>query len=439
MRTEFTAEQLEDPALRESEAIIRRCVHCGFCNATCPTYLLQGDELDSPRGRIYLIKEMLENDRPATTDVVRHVDRCLSCLACMTTCPSGVNYQHLVDHARAHIEQTYRRPWSDRWMRAFLAAVMPYPRRFAFFLVLGRLARPFAPLLPRRLSSALALLSQAAQPGSEDGGVGHVQPNASAAAVPAPATNARVGVLTGCVQSVLGSSANAATFRLLSRMGAEPVELSGCCGSLSHHLGRSGETRDFAVTVIERLKKVESSSPVDAIAVTASGCGVHLNDYGFVFREDDQLAESAARVSELARDVTEVVAELGLPTVTRPGGLRVAYHSACSMQHGLRNQNPPRELLRAAGFEVVEIPEGHVCCGSAGTYNMLQPELADRLRERKLGHLAGLDFDVIAAGNLGCMTQLAAGTDRPIVHTVELLDWATGGPVPSAIAALVAA
>jgi glycolate oxidase iron-sulfur subunit len=442
MQTRFTAEQLKDPATRDSEAILRSCVHCGFCTATCPTYVLLGDELDSPRGRIYLIKDMLENDRPATAEVVRHVDRCLSCLACMTTCPSGVNYQHLVDHARARIEATYRRPWHDRLLRRLLAAVIPYPNRFARLLWLARLVRPFAGLLPRRLRASLALVpgrKRAPVAGRPDTGRLSRESNAARpGGTPRPASDetratkprARIAVMTGCVQSVLGASANAATVRLLERMGCELVEIAGCCGSLTHHLGQAGATRGFAAAFVDRLQAASSGAPVDAIAVNASGCGTHLKDYGFVFRDDAGLAAGAAGVARLARDITEIVAALGLPPVVRPGGLRVAYHSACSMQHGQRLQAPPRELLRAAGFEVVEIPEGHICCGSAGTYNMLQPELAARLATRKLAHIAGLDVDVIAAGNLGCMTQLATGADRPIVHTVELLDWATGGPAP---------
>jgi len=439
MQTRFTAEQRSDPAIRESEKILRNCVHCGFCTATCPTYLLLGDELDSPRGRIYLIKDMLENDRPASAEVVRHVDRCLSCLACMTTCPSGVNYQHLIDHARDHIARTYRRPWHDRWMRSFLAAVMPYPKRFRLLLRLAGLARPFAGLLPGRLASALALVPAPGRVRQAKTEADARRADAAAGSATVSATRPRIGVMTGCVQSVLGASANAATFRLLARMGADPIELAGCCGSLPHHLGRADETRGFAAAFVHNLQNAENGGALDAIAVTATGCGVHLKDYGFVFREDATLADPAIRVSALARDVTELVGRFGLPAVSRPGGLRVAYHSACSMQHGLGLQAEPRTLLRAAGFDIVEIPEGHICCGSAGTYNMLQPELATRLRERKLGHLSGLDFDVIAAGNLGCMTQLAAGTNRPIVHTVELLDWATGGPQPNALADLSAA
>jgi len=421
MQTHFTDQQRQDPAIRESEGILRKCVHCGFCSATCPTYLLVGDELDSPRGRIYLIKDMLENSRPATAEVVRHVDRCLSCLACMTTCPSGVNYQHLVDHARAHIEQTYRRPWPDRVMRRLLAAVMPYPRRFRVLLALARGFKPFARLMPKRLAAALALVPSA-QP---------LEPVSAPAKPTQP--RARVGVMTGCVQSVLGAAANAATARLLARMDCELVEIPGCCGSLTHHLGREQETRAFAASFSDHVQAAGVDKPLDAIVVNASGCGTHLKDYGFVFRDDARLADGAQAVSELARDITEVVADMGLPAVTQPGGLRVAYHSACSMQHGQQIHEPPRELLRAAGFEVVEIPEGHICCGSAGTYNMLQSELATQLGERKLANIASLDVDVIAAGNLGCMTQLATGAERPIVHTVELLDWATGGPMPPAL------
>lgn len=441
MQTHFTKQQRQDPAIRESEAILRNCVHCGFCSATCPTYLEVGDELDSPRGRIYLIKDMLENSRPATAEVVRHVDRCLSCLACMTTCPSGVHYQHLVDHARAHIEKTYRRPWSDRMMRRLLAAVMPYPHRFRFLLMLARAIKPFARLMPKHLSAAIALVpaapsalhrgepSDSRQSASPTGQVSDTVSDRQELAKP----RARVGVMTGCVQSVLGSSANTATSRILARMGCELVEISGCCGSLTHHLGREGETREFAASFVGSVHDAGADESLDAIVVNASGCGTHLKDYGFVFREDASLAQGAELVSRLSQDVTEVIAEIGLPPITRPGGLRVAYHSACSMQHGQKLHEPPRELLRAAGYEVVEIPEGHICCGSAGTYNMLQPELANRLGQRKLANIASLDIDVIAAGNLGCMTQLGAGTDTPIVHTVELLDWATGGPTPASL------
>ena len=429
MQTRFTDAQRQDPAIQSSEAILRKCVHCGFCTATCPTYVLVGDELDGPRGRIYLIKDMLENERPATAEVVKHIDRCLSCLACMTTCPSGVHYQHLVDHAREHIEKTYRRPLADRAMRSFLAHVMPYPARFSLLLTLARWSKPLADLMPRRLRAALALVPPAANVNA------HRATSAGSAAAAAGSTAApRIGVVSGCVQSVLGQTANAATLRLLARAGADVVEIAGCCGSLTHHLGRADDTRRFAEGFSGSVKQIEDERPLDAIAVNASGCGTHLKDYGFIFRNDQSLAGATARVAALARDITEVVAELGLPPVIEHPRLRVAYHSACSMQHGQSLHAPPRELLKAAGFDVVEIPEGHLCCGSAGTYNMLQPELAKSLAERKLGHINRLDVDVIAAGNLGCMTQLATGAERPIVHTVELLDWATGGPHPAALA-----
>jgi glycolate oxidase iron-sulfur subunit len=428
MQTHFTATQRQDPAIRASEAILRSCVHCGFCAATCPTYTLLGDELDSPRGRIYLIKDMLENDRPATVEVVRHVDRCLSCLACMTTCPSGVNYQHLIDHARNHIEATYRRPWADRWIRRLLAAVMPYPQRFRLLLRLARWVRPLAPLLPRRLQAAVTLVPQA-PPAPAD----RRTPQGSGARPSETKTRIRVGVMTGCVQSVLGQSANAATASLLQRMGCEIVPIDGCCGSLTHHLGRVADTRAFAAAFAGRVREAGVAAPLAAIVVNASGCGTHLKDLGFVFRNDTELAAGTHDVSHLARDITEFISEFGLPPVTRPGRLRVAYHSACSLQHGQQVHAPPRDLLRAAGYEVVEIPESHLCCGSAGTYNLLQPALAARLAERKLAHIAGLDVDVIAAGNLGCMTQLASGASKPILHTVELLDWATGGSKPPAL------
>ena len=438
MQTRFSAAQLEEPATRASEAILRNCVHCGFCTATCPTYLLEGDELDSPRGRIYLIKDMLENGRPATAEVVHHIDRCLSCLGCMTTCPSGVHYQHLVDHARVHIEATYRRPWVDRWMRRGLAAVLPYPARFRWLLALARAARPLAPILPARVAAALRLVpaGRAARPaGSER--VGERAARSPAAPVPArggdprASTRPRVAMLTGCVQSVLGGDANAAARRLLERMGCDVVDVDGCCGAVTHHLGLAKETHQFADRFVAGV--AATGAPLEAIVVTASGCGTHLKDYGFAFRDTADFAAGAARVSGLTRDVTELVAVRGLPAVVNPGRLRVAYHSACSLQHGQRVHAAPRELLAAAGFTVVEIPEGHVCCGSAGTYNMLQPELSRKLAERKLAQIAKLDIDVIAAGNLGCMTQLATGAAHPIVHTVELLDWATGGPKPPAL------
>jgi glycolate oxidase iron-sulfur subunit len=424
VQTRFTARQLEDPAVAASEPILRKCVHCGFCTATCPTYVLLGDELDSPRGRIYLIKDMLENDRPATEAVVQHIDRCLSCLSCMTTCPSGVHYQHLVDHARVHIERTFRRPLRERWLRAALAAVLPYPRRLRAALAAAALARPFARLLPAPLRAMLELA-----PRRRAGVVSVERPQS------AERKRARVALVTGCVQTVIAPEINAATVRLLERCGVEVVSVGGCCGALVHHLGKERRANALAAALVERLHAELEGKGLDAIVANASGCGTHAKDFGYVFRGDEQLAAQAAAVSAKARDVTEVLAELGLPPLAPSAvKLAVAYHSACSMQHGQKLDKQPRELLAAAGFVVKEIAEGHLCCGSAGTYNVLQPELAARLRDRKLASIARAQPDVVATGNVGCITQLAAGGGAPVVHTVELLDWATGGPRPPALA-----
>ncbi len=425
MQTRFNARQLENAIVAASEPILRKCVHCGFCTATCPTYVLLGDELDSPRGRFYLIKDMLENDRPATSAVAQHVDRCLSCLACMTTCPSGVHYQHLIDHARVHVEQTYRRPFAERSLRAALAAILPYPRRVRAALAAARLARPFARLLPAPLRALLELAPRrrAAEPKT-----------ASEATAVAPRRK-RVALVTGCVQTVIAPEINAATIRVLERCGAEVVQVGGCCGALVHHLGKEKRANELGAALVERLHAELDGTGLDAIVANASGCGTHVKDYGYVFRDNAELAARAAAVAAKTRDVTEVLVDLGLPSIVpRSEPLTVAYHSACSMQHGQKVEQPPRALLAAAGFAVKEIAEGHLCCGSAGTYNVLQPELAKRLRERKLDHIGRTRADIVATGNVGCITQLAAGGGAPVVHTVELLDWATGGPRPPALA-----
>ena len=436
MQTNFTPDQLRDPQLRESEQILRSCVHCGFCTATCPTYVLLGDELDSPRGRIYLMKDMLEAGRPATPDVVKHIDRCLSCLACMTTCPSGVNYMHLVDHGRAYIEKTYRRPASERLLRAALARVLPDRRLFRAALGLARLASGLAPLLrflPQgdRLAAMLALaparLPQAAAP--------------SVSRLPAGQARARVALLQGCAQSVLAPSINEAAARLLNRAGVEVVTASeGCCGALVHHLGKEELARAQARQVIDAWIREIEAGGLDAIVITASGCGTTIKDYGFLFRTDAAYAEKAARVSALAKDITEFLAEIDLPpSAGEIGSLVVAYHSACSMQHGQKIVSLPSSLLARMGFSLRAPAEGHLCCGSAGTYNMLQPELACELGMRKAKHVDSTGADIIAAGNLGCLVQIALYSSKPTVHTVELLDWATGGPVPPALSGLTLA
>ena len=424
MQTSFTAAQLADPDVSVSEKILRACVHCGFCTATCPTYVLLGDELDSPRGRIYLIKDMLENDRPATPEVVKHIDRCLSCLSCMTTCPSGVNYMHLVDHARRHIEKTFKRPWFDQVLRRVFATVLPNPRLFRAAIWAGRLGAPFAPFMPERLKAALALVPSRLPRASQ---VDRPQTFRSEG----PRLR-RVALLSGCAQQVLAPQINEATIRLLTRHGCEVIVAAGagCCGALTHHLGQ--DALEYARANIRAWTKEIAGGGLDAIVINASGCGTTVKDYGFMFRNDPELAEAARAVSSLARDVTELMSEIGLKAPVNPTGQRVAYHSACSLQHGQQIREEPKRLLGEAGFVVLEPAEGHLCCGSAGTYNLLQPEIARRLRDRKAANIAATSPDLIAAGNIGCLTQIATGTAVPVVHTVELLDWATGGPRPKA-------
>jgi len=430
MQTHFSAEQLKDPATAEAEKILRACVHCGFCTATCPTFVLLGDELDSPRGRIYLIKDMLENNRPADALTVKHIDRCLSCLACMTTCPSGVNYMHLVDGARSHIEKTFQRPFADRLFRALLGAILPYPNRFRLAVAASRLASPFDFLYPRfgrtgrRLAAILRLAPKniVSRP---------VLPPIS----PAGAVKARVALLGGCVQQVLRPGINEAAIRLLARLGVEvvPAKGEGCCGALLHHLGKdAGALAQVRHNVDLWSAEIERHG-LDAVLITASGCGTMIKDYGFLLRNDPAYAAKAARVSALAKDVTEFLGALDLPEPLNPQGATLAYHSACSMQHGQQIDALPKQLLTQAGFKVRDIPEGHLCCGSAGTYNILEPEIALRLRDRKIANILATAPDLIATGNIGCMAQIASGTSIPVLHTIELLDFAYGGIKPQGL------
>ncbi len=433
MQTTFSLAQLADADTAESEKILRTCVHCGFCTATCPTYLLLGDELDSPRGRIYLIKDMLENDRPASAEVTTHIDRCLSCLSCMTTCPSGVHYMHLVDHARAYIEETRRRPWLDRLTRGVLATILPYPGRFRLALLAGVLGKPFAPLFRRipGLDRFAAMVELAQRP------AGRSAVENPALFAPAGRRKGRVALLTGCAQPALKPEINEATVRLLTRLGYEVVlpKGEGCCGALTHHMGKTDSAHAFAAKNIDAWVREADGEGLDAILITASGCGTTIKDYGFMFREDPAYAAKAARVSALAKDISEFLEPLDLGRPLRQSHLTVAYHSACSMQHGQQIKTAPKTLLAKAGFKVRDVPEGHICCGSAGTYNILQPAIARQLRDRKVANLAKVAPDIIATGNIGCITQIGAGTDTPILHTVELLDWAYGGPEPDGLPA----
>ncbi len=425
MQTHFTPEQLENPAISRADKILRACVHCGFCTATCPTYQVLGDELDSPRGRIYLIKDMLEEGRAADTRTVQHVDRCLSCLACVSTCPSGVDYMHLVDLARAHIEETYQRPLVDRLLRWALARILPYPNRFRLAIYAARLARPLQSVLPVKLRALMAFAPDSLPPVSRND-----DPQVFPAIGP---RKRRVALMTGCAQRALNTDINDATIRILRRAGCDVViaKGAGCCGALTHHMGKTDESHRTAAKNIRAWCAEIDGAGLDAVVINTSGCGTTLKDYGYMF-QDSPLAADAARASALACDISELLADLHLP----PGGaapLRVAYHSACSLQHGQQIKTLPKDLLRKAGFEVVEPADPHLCCGSAGTYNLLQPKIANQLKARKIATLGATEPAVIAAGNIGCMIQIGSGTDTPVVHTVELLDWATGGPKPRAL------
>ena len=422
MQTYFTEAQLADPKLAEANKILRSCVHCGFCTATCPTYQILGDELDSPRGRIYLIKEMLESGRPADARTVKHIDRCLSCLACVSTCPSGVDYMHLIDQARAYVEKTYRRPWHDRALRWVLAKVIPHPTRFRLALLAAKIGRPFAPLIPdARLRAMLAMAPKTIPPVSRND-----DPQTFAAT---GERRMRVALMTGCAQKALNTDINDATIRLLRRLGCEVVipRGMGCCGALTHHMGREAEAHASAAANVAAFMAEKHTGGLGAVVINTSGCGTTVKDYGHMLG-----GEEAATVSALAMDISELLVKIGLPEGASKG-LRVAYHAACSLQHGQQVKTAPKDLLKRVGFDVVEPADSHLCCGSAGTYNLLQPEISAQLKVRKVETLEAKRPDVIAAGNIGCMMQIGSGTGVPVVHTVELLDWALGGPKPRAL------
>ena len=426
MQTTFTKEQLRNPGTQRANDILRSCVHCGFCTATCPTYQVLGDELDSPRGRIYLIKDMLENERIPDARTVTHIDRCLSCLACMTTCPSGVHYMHLVDHAREYIEQTYKRPLSDRALRWILSKILPYPMRFRLALLGAKMGRPFARLMPdARLRAMLEMAPKTIPAVSRND-----DPQTFA---PQTTRKKRVALMTGCAQKALNTDINDATIRLLTRLGCEVVvaEGAGCCGALTHHMGKTGESHKTAARNIKAWTTQMDGAGLDAIVINTSGCGTTVKDYGHMFR-NEALAADAARVSGIAMDISELLVQLDMPE-GGPKDMTVAYHAACSLQHGQQIKTYPKDLLKRAGFTVVEPSDSHLCCGSAGTYNLMQPEISKQLRDRKVRTLLAKSPDVIAAGNIGCMIQIGQTAGIPITHTVELLDWATGGPKPPAL------
>lgn len=426
MQTNFTDEQLKDAGTARANQILRSCVHCGFCTATCPTYQVLGDELDSPRGRIYLIKDMLENERVPDEKTVKHIDRCLSCLACMTTCPSGVHYMHLVDHAREYIEKNYDRPWHDKALRWMLAKILPYPGRFRLALLGAKIGKPLRRFVPdARLRAMLEMAPDTIPPVSRND-----DPQSFA---PKTEKKMRVALMTGCAQKALNTDINDATIRLLTRLGCEVVVAkgAGCCGALTHHMGKTNESHASAAKNIHAWTAEMAGDGLDAIVINTSGCGTTVKDYGHMFAQDP-LAEDAAKVAGKAMDISELLSRLEIPAGA-PKGVRVAYHSACSLQHGQKVKTAPKDLLKRAGFEVVEPADSHLCCGSAGTYNLMQPEISKQLKARKVQTLEAKEPDVIAAGNIGCMMQIGGGTQVPIVHTVELLDWATGGPKPRSL------
>jgi len=429
METHFSKEQLKDINNKSSEKIFRKCVHCGFCNATCPTYNLLGDELDGPRGRIYLIKDMLENNKPASNKVVKHIDRCLSCYSCMTTCPSGVNYMHLIDHGRNHIEKTFKRPFVDRLIRNFLSLVMPHPVRFRILGILTLLVKPINFIFPKRLREMINLMP-----------LNFPKKNLPKMKIYKSEKKkkpvARVALLAGCVQEVISPQINEATIRLLNRHGIDVVVPRGidCCGSLNHHLGKSElAKKTFKKNILiwydEYLK-----NGLDAIISNTSGCGTTLKDYGFIFRSDNDLKKKAKKVSELTKDISEYLDEnIKLNFIkNKPNDreYKIAYHSACSMQHAQKIHDVPMNLIKKTGNQVFDIPEGHLCCGSAGTYNLLQSDIAKKLLDGKISNIKKIKPEFIATGNIGCITQIANGTKIPILHTVEIIDWYTGGPKP---------
>ena len=429
METSFTEKQLEDKDNKSSEKIFRKCVHCGFCNATCPTYQLEGNELDGPRGRIYLIKDMLENNKPANEKIVKHIDRCLSCYSCMTTCPSGVNYMHLIDHGRKHVEKTYKRPIKDRLLRLLLSWALPNALNFRIISILTFIVRPFSFIFPKKMKKMIRLMPK----------------NFPKKTLPKlelyKAQNkkkpvARVALLTGCVQKVISPQINEATIRLLNRHGIEVVvsRKIDCCGSLNHHLGKDDIAMDTFKNNINIWYNEYLNNGLDAIISNTSGCGTTLKDYGFILRSDKNFKKKAKKISDLTKDISEYLDEkvkLNFKKKNKTDKIyKIAYHSACSMQHGQRVHSQPKELIAKTGNEVLEIPEGHLCCGSAGTYNILHQKMAKSLLQNKVKNIEKISPDFISTGNIGCITQISTGTRIPIIHTIELLDWFTGGPKP---------
>jgi glycolate oxidase iron-sulfur subunit len=432
MQTNFTKTQLKQPDIARADSILRKCVHCGFCTATCPSYVVTGDERDSPRGRIWMIRDLLENPDADAAVASRHLDRCLSCMSCMSTCPSGVDYMHLVDIGRRETDERHQRSFGDRVKRRFLVAVLSRTGRAYTALMLGWLFRPLRRILPRSLGVMLDA-APARRPRLDP--VGGKDQVFQSEAGPA---RARVILLAGCAQRAVNPEINAATIRLLNRMGVDVAvkKQARCCGAMAHHTGSRRDAEDAMVAAISAWTDNMEYDNIDAIIVNTSGCGTTVKDYGDYFAHDDSIAEEAAMVSDKAMDISEYLEKLSFGDIEfqtkNTKELSVAYHPACSLQHGQNVTSAPKDLLRQAGFIVKDIADAHLCCGSAGTYNVLQSDIADDLKKRKLKSINGAGADFVAAGNLGCINQLA-GCNSPVLHTVQLLDWATGGPMPPEI------
>ena len=419
MRTNFSQTRLTEPDIAAAEENLRACVHCGICTATCPTYLLTGDERDGPRGRIVMMQHMLESDAAPTDETVRHVDRCLSCLGCRTACPSSVDYARIADAARAHIEIHYERPQQERIIRAAVAFIMVRPVIVKMLLALARVSAPVS----RRLPGFIGRMTRKAVVSRQGKSI---NPDATPTA---PSGARKIARMPGCVQRAFAPAIDRAAERVLARRGMALVSLrgAGCCGALAHHLGRREEAKSFAKRAIEAFERKDAC---EAVLITATGCAAHLIDYPHLFADDPAWKTRAEAFAAKVRDFSDLATPAPRPAQR---AMRVAHHVPCSLQHGLRRPHGGADALRAAGYEVVAIPEGHICCGSAGSYSLLQPDMADRLRARKLAHIAPLEADAIASANIGCLVHLSGPDAPPVIHPAELIDWAEGGPKPVAL------
>jgi len=430
MQTQFSIQQLADPKVAQADEILRKCVHCGFCLSSCPTYAMTGDERDSPRGRIWMMREVLSAPDTISSDTSYHIDRCLGCLACESACPSGVDYGHLLDIGREKLGDIVPRRLLDKVMRWLLSVTVPHATRFRAMIMLGRLGWMLTPFMPQQMRAAMQKLPRKLPKIDQIGATSTVYPTKQK-------TIKRVILLAGCAQRALDPEINASTLRVLDRLGVEVVvrQEAHCCGALAHHIGNE-KTADHTIraAILAWHDEIQKND-VDAIIANASGCGTMIKDYGHMMSDDPALCAIAKSISTLAMDITELLAQIGIENIIEPapagGRGKLAYHSACSLQHGQKIHDMPQHLLRQAGFDIVQPPEPHMCCGSAGVYNILQSEMANGLKQRKLENLKNTKAQFVAAGNIGCISQLNS-SDQPVRHTIQFIDWASGGPPPFA-------